>query len=192
MARQIALLEAGERVVQVTMGWDEERGRTCVQRTQGVGPRLPLLPRARPAAAGAGSGLGRGDRPRSLPELPDAKIGPLRARLRAGSAGCGCAGGRPRPWRTTSRRWSVEARLLSQPGSERTAANWITGELFRLMNAAALDIEAVQVRPTPSPSCWRWSTPGRSTRTAPSGCWTSCSRAGAARPRSSRSWAWRR
>ena len=34
VARQIAQLERGERVVQVTMGWDEARGRTVVQRVK--------------------------------------------------------------------------------------------------------------------------------------------------------------
>ena len=34
VARQIALLESGGQVVQVTMGWDDERGRTVVQRTK--------------------------------------------------------------------------------------------------------------------------------------------------------------
>ena len=32
--RQIALLESGGRVVQVTMGWDEEHGRTVLQRSK--------------------------------------------------------------------------------------------------------------------------------------------------------------
>ncbi len=39
------------RIVQETRGWVEDEGQTVSQRTQGVRPRLPLLPRARPAAA---------------------------------------------------------------------------------------------------------------------------------------------
>ena len=34
VARQIALLESGGQVVQVTMGWDEEHGRTVLQRSK--------------------------------------------------------------------------------------------------------------------------------------------------------------
>ena len=34
VARQIAVLESGGQVVQVTMGWDEEHGRTVLQRSK--------------------------------------------------------------------------------------------------------------------------------------------------------------
>ena len=44
---------------QETRGWVEERGVTVSQRSQGRGPRLPLLPRARPAAGLRGSRVGR-------------------------------------------------------------------------------------------------------------------------------------
>ena len=50
--RQIALLEAGERVVQQTRHWDEDAGRHRRPALEGGGLRLPLLPRARPGAPG--------------------------------------------------------------------------------------------------------------------------------------------
>ncbi|MCU0500466.1 MAG: Asp-tRNA(Asn)/Glu-tRNA(Gln) amidotransferase subunit GatB [Anaerolineae bacterium] len=154
VARQIALLESGGRVVQVTMGWDDERGRTVVQRTKETAddyryfpePDLPPLV-IEPAWAEA-------IRMR-LPELPDAKV----ARF--------------------IRQWGLdlkEARVLAEerPVAEyfeavveavttsvvepqtakavttepKTVANWVTGELFRLLNAAGVGIEAVKITPT--------------------------------------------
>ena len=53
VARQIALLEAGERVAQETRHWDEADGTHARPALEGGGERLPLLPRARPRAARA-------------------------------------------------------------------------------------------------------------------------------------------
>ena len=47
--RQQRVVEAGERVVQETRGWLEGAGRNSLTAQQGGGPRLPLLPRTRPA-----------------------------------------------------------------------------------------------------------------------------------------------
>ena len=52
IARQIALLESGEAVEQETLHYDPASDTTHVAALQGGGARLPLLPRARPRAAG--------------------------------------------------------------------------------------------------------------------------------------------
>jgi aspartyl-tRNA(Asn)/glutamyl-tRNA(Gln) amidotransferase subunit B len=143
VARQIAQLETGERVAQVTMGWDEERGRTYVQRSKETAhdyryfPEPDLPPMA----------LGRDwveEIARQLPELPDAKIArfvsdfglePRDAALLAGDRAVADY------FEAVVRRNPASMRSRV---SERTAANWITGELFRLMNASGVAIDAVR------------------------------------------------
>jgi aspartyl-tRNA(Asn)/glutamyl-tRNA(Gln) amidotransferase subunit B len=146
VTRQIALLEAGKRVAQVTMGWDEERGITYVQRSKETAhdyryfpePDLPHL---------VLEGEWVEEIARQLPELPDAKfarfvrvfgLDPRDAALLADDRGV-----------ADYFEAVVSGNLASQDGgvSERTAANWITGELFRLMNANGVGIAAVKIPP---------------------------------------------
>ncbi len=73
VVRQIAVLERGEHVVQVTMGWDEEHGRTAIQRTKESSDDYryfpePDLPPLAVDRAWVEEIRGR------LPELPDAKM----------------------------------------------------------------------------------------------------------------------
>jgi aspartyl-tRNA(Asn)/glutamyl-tRNA(Gln) amidotransferase subunit B len=139
VARQIALLEAGKQVEQVTMGWDEERGRTVVQRSKESAhdyryfpePDLPPLAVSRAWVDEITAGL---------PELPEAKTarfvtehGLERRDAVVLTADRAVAG-------------YFEA-MIAMGVAPRTAANWITGELFRLMNAAGAGIEAVKVTP---------------------------------------------
>jgi aspartyl-tRNA(Asn)/glutamyl-tRNA(Gln) amidotransferase subunit B len=153
VGRQIALLERGERVVQVTMGWDEERGRTVVQRTKESAddyryfpePDLPPLAIARPWVDEIHAGL---------PELPDVKsarfvadlgLDPKEAALLADDR----AVAEYFEATAVAFRNQVSTRnLVSEASaSAKTVANWITGELFRLMNAAGVGIEAVKIPP---------------------------------------------
>ncbi len=139
VARQIEVLEAGGRVVQVTMGWDEEHGRTVVQRTKESAhdyryfpePDLPPLV-IEPAWVA--------ELAERLPELPDAKA------ARYVSA----FGLHPRDAAVLVEERGIaeyfEA-VVAAAGDARTVANWITGELFRLMNAAGTGIEAVKITP---------------------------------------------
>ena len=80
--RQIEVCEAGGTVVQETRLFDAHRGVTRSHALQGGRARLPLLPRPRPAAAGARAGLGRRSCQGRLPELPDEQTRALRRRLR--------------------------------------------------------------------------------------------------------------
>ena len=55
--RQAAALDAGEPLRQETRGWDDAAGRDVRHAGQGIVGRLPLLPRAGPAAAPPGPGV---------------------------------------------------------------------------------------------------------------------------------------
>ena len=70
IARQAALVDAGARVVQETRLWHADRGETLADAQQGGGARLPLLPRARPAAAGDRAGVDRRGARRACPSCP--------------------------------------------------------------------------------------------------------------------------
>ncbi len=145
VARQTELLEAGQRVVQVTMGWDEERGHTVVQRAKESSDDYryfpePDLPPLAPQPAWIAEIAAR------LPELPYAKSARFVAQL----------GLEPREAsllvadRTVAEYFEavVQASRQHELGiSPRTIANWLTGELFRLMNAAGSTIAGLRVTP---------------------------------------------
>ena len=79
IARQIALLEGGGRGEPGDAPLRPRHGRDPLPAQQGGGARLPLLPRARPRAAGARPGLGGGAARRACPSC------------RSTCAGAGCA-----------------------------------------------------------------------------------------------------
>jgi len=137
--RQIAMLEAGLPVEQVTMGWDEERGRTVMQRSKESAHDYryfpePDLPPVVVAKRWADEIAAR------LPELPDARVGRFaseygldRRDATVLAADRGVA--------------DYYEAMIADGVAPRVAANWVAGELFRLMNAAGIGIEAVRVTP---------------------------------------------
>lgn len=148
-ARQMAALEQGGRIVQVTMGWDEEVGRTVIQRSKESSddyryfpePDLPPLVVGR---AWVDEIRGR------LVELPDVKI----ARyvndlgLDARDAQVLAADRKVAEYFEAAFLALHSQAAANDPVSDaKTIANWITGELFRLMNTAGTGIEAVKVTP---------------------------------------------
>ena len=150
VARQIAVVEAGERVVQVTMGWDDERGRTVVQRSKESAndyryfpePDLPplLVERAWVAQLAA-----------RLPELPDVKAARFAQEfgLDVRDASLLASDRQVAEYFELAvrayRDQSTEARPVAQDA--KVVSNWITGELFRLMNEAGCDIDTTKVPP---------------------------------------------
>jgi aspartyl-tRNA(Asn)/glutamyl-tRNA(Gln) amidotransferase subunit B len=147
--RQIDALERGEKVVQVTMGWDEEAGRTVLQRSkessddyryfpepdlppievsrewvEELRARLPELPAAKAARFAADYGL-------------DEKEAALLAEDRAVSE----------YFEATTDALRRATPALDAPAAAKVAFNWITGELFRLMKASGAEIGAVKVTP---------------------------------------------
>jgi aspartyl-tRNA(Asn)/glutamyl-tRNA(Gln) amidotransferase subunit B len=138
--RQTKALEAGHGVARVTMGWDENRGVTVPQRTKELAedyryfpePDLPPLIVDRDWVARLRA---------QLPELPGAKkerfqlayhLSPYDADvLTADRAVAGF----------------FEGIIQIYRGESKTVSNWVTGELFRLLNEAALSIEETQLNP---------------------------------------------
>ena len=155
IARQIRRVESGGQVEQETLGWDEARGETYSQRSKEHAhdyryfpePDLPPLEISREQV----------ERIRAeLPELPDARLERFMAQYGLSEYDAGLlvaeraiadffeacvaclSGAQPQ----------TPGTFQGQPTGFKAIANWMTGELFRLMNQAGLDIQQVQVKPT--------------------------------------------
>ena len=150
IVRQRGLLEAGAKVEQVTMGWDEAQGRTVFQRSKEFAhdyryfpdPDLPPL---------VISSIWLRDIGDRLPELPDEKL--ERFVQEHGMTRCDAA-------LLTADRGIAEyyesavnyARETTDSGEmevgPRTIFNWIVGELFRLMRGKSKELSDVVVTPS--------------------------------------------
>ncbi len=138
--RQTRVLEGGGRVERVTMGWDEVRGVTVPQRSKEEAedyryfpePDLPPLRVSREWVAQIRT---------RMPELPHAR----RARLAADYGLSDYDTGVLTAERAVADYF--EEAVRAHAGDPKTISNWITGELFRLMNEAGLEIGAVRVPP---------------------------------------------
>jgi aspartyl-tRNA(Asn)/glutamyl-tRNA(Gln) amidotransferase subunit B len=143
IARQTKILNAGGHIEQETMGWDETRQATYPQRSKEEAhdyryfpePDLPSLEIARAWVE---------DIRARLPELPDDK----RARwmntlgLSAYDAGVLAAE------REIAEYYDRAVHAGAVRGVDaKTIANWITGELFRLMKESNIEIDAVKIAP---------------------------------------------
>jgi aspartyl-tRNA(Asn)/glutamyl-tRNA(Gln) amidotransferase subunit B len=142
--RQSALLDAGDQVDQVTVGWDEDARRTVLQRSKEEAndyryfpePDLPPI-HVTPEWV---------DELRAkLPELPDAK----RQRY------VGEEGLRPYDAAVLTENREIadyfEAALgaaKAQQVAAQSVSNWVTGELFRLLKESGDDISAIKVAPS--------------------------------------------
>ena len=184
--RQIALLEAGEPVVQETLHFDPATRAAQPAALQGGGARLPLLPRARPAAASAPREEMLAAARAALPELPAERA----ARY---ERDWGLAAGR----RAAARVRAAVGRLLrggrgrrATARTARAAANWVTELRARL--GAEADPARPRSRRTRWPGSSAWSRPRRSPPARRARCSTSSSPTAATRPRSSSARAWAR
>ena len=138
--RQAEALDTGQRVARVTMGWDENRGVTVPQRTKELAedyryfpePDLPPLIVDREWVARIRA---------RLPELPAGKkvrfqhtyqLSPNDADLLVVDRAVADF---------------FEAALQTYQGEPKTISNWITGELFRLLNQAGANVEETPLRP---------------------------------------------
>ena len=139
---QIATLEAGGTVTQQTMGWDESRGVTVPQRGKEYAddyryfpePDLPLLEISREWVEELRA---------QLPELPAAKharfvadygLGDYDASLLVADKG-------------VADYYEAVVAAAAGTADPKTVANWVTGELFRLMKAAGRGIGALELSP---------------------------------------------
>ncbi len=143
IARQIEVLEAGGRVEQVTLGWNERQGRTIMQRSKEFAqdyryfpePDLPPLELSRAYVEQVRA---------TLPELPDAKearfvesygIKPQDAAVLVVDAG-------------VADYFEAAAQAAqAQQVDPQAVSNWIAGEFFRLLNEHNLSIAESPVSP---------------------------------------------
>ena len=129
--RQADVLESGGRVEQVNMGWDEERQRTVLQRSKESSedyryfpePDLPPLVVDRQWVE---------ETARALPELPDAKERRYRQEWGLRPADASVITGEKA---VADYFEAAVADYGSGNGNAQRMANWITGELFRLLYA---------------------------------------------------------
>jgi aspartyl-tRNA(Asn)/glutamyl-tRNA(Gln) amidotransferase subunit B len=147
--RQTEALARGEKVVQVTMGWDEEAGRTVLQRSKESSddyryfpePDLPPVQVSREWVEQLRAGL---------PELPAAKAARF-AREFALDEKEAALLAEDRPvseyFEATTHALLKTAPALGAPAAAKAAFNWITGEMFRLMKASGSDIGVLNVTP---------------------------------------------
>lgn len=137
--RQRKILEAGGTIDQETMGWDEARGITVVQRSKEYAhdyryfpePDLPPLVLSREWVEELRA---------KLPELPDAKRDRFVEQYGLSRYDASVL--------TAERPVAdyFEACVRAYPDAK-TVANWITGELFRLLKAADMGIETAKITP---------------------------------------------
>jgi aspartyl-tRNA(Asn)/glutamyl-tRNA(Gln) amidotransferase subunit B len=137
--RQARILEAGGRIEQVTMGWDEARGITVVQRSKEYAHDYRYFPEPDLPPLVLSQEWVEGTRVR-LPELPDARWNRFMEQYRLS-------------------RYDAEVLTAERPVADyfescvraypnaKTVANWITGELFRLLKAVDAGIETVKIAP---------------------------------------------
>jgi aspartyl-tRNA(Asn)/glutamyl-tRNA(Gln) amidotransferase subunit B len=144
--RQITVLQSGESVAQQTVGWDERLGETVVQRTkEGEDdyryfpepdlPPLVITPDWIESIQAA------------LPELPGAKLHRLSQEYQLGEYDAGVLVAEQS---VADYFEQVVTILNGQPSSEispKMVANWISGELFGLLNQYNLSIERTRVTP---------------------------------------------
>jgi len=139
--RQSELLRQGQRVVQETRGWDETGGITVPQRSKEEAddyryfpePDLPPLVIEQAWIE---------DVRKSLPELPMARFHRFHAQHGLGTYDAAVL--------TAERQVAdfFEAALAAAPDvPPKSIANWISGELFGLLNQAGIGIEASRVSP---------------------------------------------
>jgi len=147
IARQTRIWESGGIVEQETMGWDETRNQTYTQRSKEEAQDYryfpePDLPRLEISRAWVAELQAR------LPELPDEKFERLTRELglSAYDAGVIIAEREIAEWYDRA----VEAGK-ARGVDAKSIANWVTGELFRLMNDKNESIETVKIAPAQIP-----------------------------------------
>jgi aspartyl-tRNA(Asn)/glutamyl-tRNA(Gln) amidotransferase subunit B len=140
--RQRRLLDRGEAVEQVTLGWDEDRKVTVTQRSKEDASDYRYFPE--PDLPPLHLVESQIDEFRAaLPELPDAKVERYTSAL-----------GLPRQdaavlaeYRDRANYFDAVVTAGANRIPPRAAANWLTGELFRLLNESGQPIEAIKVSP---------------------------------------------
>ncbi|MFM8320946.1 MAG: Asp-tRNA(Asn)/Glu-tRNA(Gln) amidotransferase subunit GatB [Chloroflexota bacterium] len=139
IARQSELLRAGGKVAQETRGWDENKGVTVVQRSKEEAEDYRYFPEPDlPPLVVDPAWL---ERVRAgLPELPAAKLRRFQAQYGLTAYDAGVLIMEP------AVAGYFEAVLRAAPQiAPKTAANWISGDLFALLNQAGIGLEQAAV-----------------------------------------------
>jgi aspartyl-tRNA(Asn)/glutamyl-tRNA(Gln) amidotransferase subunit B len=139
--RQVGLLRQGKRVLQETVGWDDLRGVTFTQRVKETEddyryfPEPDLPPLVLDPAWVEQVRL-------SLPELPIARLHRFQEQY-----GLSAYDAEVLVAERSAADYYEQALAAAADVSPKVVANWITGELFALLNQSGLAIEACPVSP---------------------------------------------
>lgn len=146
IARQIEVVRAGGRVEQETLGWDENRNQTYSQRSKEHAHDYRYFPE--PDLPPLVLDMAWVESMRSvLPELPDARVRRFQDEfgLNAYDADVLVAEQAVADY--------FEAAVKAAPQTApKSVANWITGELFGLLNRAGMDFDRLQEAAFPIPA----------------------------------------
>jgi aspartyl-tRNA(Asn)/glutamyl-tRNA(Gln) amidotransferase subunit B len=137
--RQKRLLEQGKKVEQITVGWDEEKGTTVIQRTKEYAhdyryfpePDLPPLVISREWVERIKA---------SLPELPDAKSERFQSQY-------GLSPSEARTITVEKEAADFFEACVSLYPNPRKLFHWITGEIFRLLGETGSTFDSLKFSP---------------------------------------------
>ena len=138
--RQVALLEEGDAVAQVTMGWNESAGLTQLQRSKETSEDYRYFPE--PDLLDVDLSQEWIDRVADqMPELPDLKIERLASEYGLNSQDIALL------VEDAAVADYAERALETEGVNPKSVSNWITGQLFRLLNENETSIDATKVEP---------------------------------------------
>jgi aspartyl-tRNA(Asn)/glutamyl-tRNA(Gln) amidotransferase subunit B len=138
--RQTSILEIGGQVQQVTMGWDEDRRRTVLQRTKESSEDYRYFPEPDLPPLVLGESWIEQLRAR-LPELPDSKSKRFQKDL-----GLSRLDAEILAAERSVAQW-FEAAVNVYSGSPQEVANWTTGQLFALLKEEGSTITDLNLHP---------------------------------------------
>jgi len=136
--RQLELVAKGERFQQETRGWDAERGVTRSQRSKEAAMDYRYFPEPDLPALVITHGEIEAVR-RSLPELPEARFERFTAQYGVSAYEAGLL--------LQSPAFADFFEAVAAEGSPRQAANWMLGEVSRLLNERGVGFAALGLRP---------------------------------------------
>ncbi len=136
IARQARVLDGGGRVRQVTMGWDEQNGRTVEQRLKEESEDYRYFPEPDLPPLRISTALVQEIRA-SLPELPDARQDRFAGEYGLSQADAGLLAADP----DVADYFDAAVAAGREKGvSARTIAHWLTGDLFRWLRSENAEI----------------------------------------------------
>jgi aspartyl-tRNA(Asn)/glutamyl-tRNA(Gln) amidotransferase subunit B len=138
--RQIDVVESGGTIIQQTLGWDEARGITVPQRSKELAEDYRYFPEPDLPPLVLTPAWIQGVR-EALPELPEERRRRYMESYGLSSYDAGVL--------TVNAATGAyfERAVQAYQGDPKTIANWVTGELFRVLNETATPIEESPIQP---------------------------------------------